>query len=152
MTPLIVSLALFAPTAGLPQDKELSDAAKKELKKFEGKWRVSKMIRADGEMEAGPNDPVPVLEFKGRKILADGKEVGEVATLEPSADPKCLDVKTLMRSGEVPEGGTIETIYKFDGDALTLAVYLGEGKKRPANFDAPKEAGTVVIVLKRVKE
>ena len=54
--------------------------------------------------------------------------------------------------GVLAEGGGFEAIFKLDGDTLTMAAYLGEGKKRPANFDAPKDAGFAVFTLKRVKE
>src|SRR5205085_816939 len=86
MFPALLALSLFAPAADPPKDKELSDAAKKELKKLEGKWQLVKLTAANGEIEPGPNDPAPVLEFKGRKVFFDGKEAGEVTDLDPSVD------------------------------------------------------------------
>ncbi|HJZ56221.1 MAG TPA: TIGR03067 domain-containing protein [Gemmataceae bacterium] len=148
MTAMIVALSLTAAPADPP--KELSEAAKKELKKFEGKWKAEKVTSSEGEIT--PPDGEGMLEIKDRKILLDGKSFGEITELDPSVDPKCLDFKVLVGKGALSEGTVIETIYKIDGDTLTWAVYLGADKKRPANFDAPKEAGTFVVVLKRVKE
>ena len=68
--------------------------------------------------------------------------------LTPAADPKCLDLKI----AHGPFQGTVaEAVYKIDGDTLTIAVCV-TGKQRPSSFDAPKEAGTFLVTLKRIKE
>ena len=72
--------------------------------------------------------------------------------LDPAVDPKILDIKSLVDKGPITKGTVIEAIYKLDGDTLTLVGYAGEEKKRPANFDPPKDDGVGMWVLKRVKE
>jgi uncharacterized protein (TIGR03067 family) len=152
MFALLVSLSVTASPAALPQEKDLPDAAKKELKKLDGKWKPVKMITVDGEKDGGPDGPDVTFEFKGRTLVVEGKEVAEVTAIDSATDPKSLDFKVKVRTGELAEGSTVEAIYKLDGDTLTMAVYIGEGKKRPGGFDAPKEAGSFVFVFKRVKE
>jgi uncharacterized protein (TIGR03067 family) len=152
MIPLVVSLVLAAPAADPPKEMELPVAAQKELKKLEGKWKLVKEVSADGERE-----PEVVVEFKGRKLSLDMKEKKEnfefsVTALDPSTDPKCIDFTVLVEKGPLAKGTVIEAIYKLDGDTLTLVGYAGEGKKRPANFDPPKDEGAGMWVLKRVKE
>ena len=148
---MFVALLFLALAAPLDPPK-LSDEAAKELKTFDGKWTVVKEILSTGERESPQfNGKDIVVEFKDRKMMFGELSLFEIATLDPSTDPKCLDVKSLVDFGALKKGTTYESIYKFDGDTLTWVGYAGEDKKRPANFDAPKDALTGVLVLKRVK-
>ena len=144
----LMSLALAAPL----DPPKLSDEATKELKKFDGKWIVVKEIMSTGERESPQfNGKDIVVEFKDRKMMFGELSLFEIATLDPSTDPKCLDVKSLVDFGALKKGTTYESIYKFDGDTLTWVGYAGEDKKRPTNYDSPKDSLTGVLVLKRVK-
>jgi uncharacterized protein (TIGR03067 family) len=140
----LAAVLLLVPAADPPK---LSEAAQKELKKLEGKWQIQMEARSDGERDRS-GDSDAVVEFKGHKIVAEGKDFGEVAALDPSTDPKCLDLK--VDSGPA-KGRTVEAIYKIDGDTLTLCVGIME-KMRPSGFDKPKDAGFVLVTLKRIKE
>jgi uncharacterized protein (TIGR03067 family) len=145
----LVTLSLSAPVA---EEPKLTEAAKKDLKALEGKWKAVKAV-TNGEEETPMTDGAEViLEFKGRKILLNDKEVLVIATLDPSTDPKILDIKALADMGPLRKDTVLEAIYKLDGDALTLAVYVGEGKKRPEKFESPKDSGVVVVTLKREKK
>ena len=75
----------------------------------------------------------------------------EIAALDPSTDPKILDLKTLEDMGQLRKDAVLESIYKFDGDTLVIAIYIGEGKKRPDKFESPKDSGVVLVTLKREK-
>lgn len=148
-----VALSLAAPADDLPK---LSEAAQKELKQIEGKWRVTAMAMDGQERAADENNEVTV-EFKGRKLIVTEKdkqaeEFFEVATLDPSTTPKILDLKSLVDMGPLTKGNVYEAIYKLDGDTLTLALYGGEGKKRPEKFESAQGSGTVVVTLKREKK
>jgi len=144
MVATLAAVLLLAPAADRPK---LSEAGQKELKALQGKWQIQKEVASEGERDRSA-DPDGVLEFKGHKVHAEGKEAGEVAALDPSTDPKCLDLKI----NEGPFKGTVaEAIYKIDGDSLTISVCVTE-KKRPGSFDKPKEAGTILVTLKRIKE
>lgn len=154
MLTAVLALALVTP-AGPPQDKELPEAAKKELKKLEGKWKVTREVTSRGENEnaaLGRGDEVTV-EFKGNKVVIAGKEKYEfeVSTLDATTDPKLIDLKSAVDKDPIPKGAVIEAIYKIDGDTLTLVGYAGEGKKRPANFDPPKDDGVGMWVMTRAK-
>lgn len=141
---------LLAASLGVPADppKELPAAARAELKTLEGKWRVVRFLHADRETtEAGV-----VVEFKGGRIDFAGVGAGEVLEVDPATDPKCLDFKVVKESGALRKGMTYESVYKLDGDRLTWAIHTGREKNRPAGFGKPSLAGTMVIVLERVKE
>jgi uncharacterized protein (TIGR03067 family) len=149
-----VALSLAAPPADEPK---LSEAAQKELKKLDGKWKVTKEVTAGGEREKpaiGRGGDVAV-EFKDRKLTLTGQDTFEleVSALDPTTDPKSLDLKSPVDQGPIPKGALIEGIFKLDGDTLTLVFNAGEEKKmRPSNFDPPTEKDVGIWVLKRVKE
>jgi uncharacterized protein (TIGR03067 family) len=145
----LTALCLVAATADdLPK---LSEDGAKELKKFEGKWKPEKII-VDGKEEMPPEGEDMLLAFKGRKMLVGEKEFFDVAALDPSTDPKILDLKALADMGPVMKGTVYEAIYKLDGDTLTIAIHLGEGKKRPGKLESPMGSGVVLVTLKREKQ
>src|SRR5947209_3442939 len=89
MVATFAALLLLTPADDPPK---FSEAAQKELKKFEGKWQIQKEVQSNEEKDRSA-DPDAVLVFKGPKIIEDGKDVGEVVALDPTTDPKCLDLK-----------------------------------------------------------
>jgi uncharacterized protein (TIGR03067 family) len=151
--PLLTAIILLAPGDD-PQPK-LSPEAQKELKKLQGKWKIQKMAGDGMEIVLGPNDKELIGEFKGMKWILGGVEEksrvekAEVCALDTKTDPICIDFKSLEKS----RGDAIdEAIYKLDGDTLTICLYQGQGKQRPTTFDIPKDKGTVLVVMKRLKE
>jgi uncharacterized protein (TIGR03067 family) len=145
---------LVAASLAVPQqkekEKEWPEAAKKELRKFEGMWKAVKGVTNGNEETANGGNDV-FIEFKGRKLLLGDKEVFEIAALDPSTDPKILDLKAVTDMGQLRKDAVLESIYKLDGDTLMLAVYIGEGKKRPEKFESPKDSQVVWMTLKREK-
>jgi len=146
----VVALSLVAAA---PEEKEkekpLPEAAQKELKKFEGKWKATSLI-ANGNEEPPPDDAI--LEFKGRKLRFMDADVFNVSALDPSTDPKILDLKAVADLGEISKDKVYEGIYKLDGDTLTIAIYVGAGAKRPAKLESEKDSGVVLVTLKREKK
>jgi uncharacterized protein (TIGR03067 family) len=131
--------------------KELPAEAQKEVKKFQGKWQLQKEITSTDEQDRS-DDPNGVVEFRGRRIVIRGMELLEIASLDLTTDPKCIDFQVLVEVGPYRKGDRVEAVYKIDGDVLTLAIYQGEGSKRPTNLDSPKTPGTTLVTLKRVKQ
>jgi uncharacterized protein (TIGR03067 family) len=146
---LAALVALSLGYADPPKEKELPEAAQKELQKLQGKWKVVKICAKGMEYQPEKGDPELIGEFKGRTFSFTGAEKAEVVAIDPTTDAKCLDMKSLekARNGVVDEG-----IFKLDGDTLTICFYQGQGKNRPASFDVPKEPDTVLAVFKRVVE
>jgi uncharacterized protein (TIGR03067 family) len=151
ITALVGGLVVVASLFGAPP-KELPDAARKELKALDGKWRVTKVVFSDREAIHDEDDNGLVFSFKEGAIDFAESGSGVVVELDPATDPRCLDFKTLKGFGVLKEGSTYESIYKLDGDALTWAVHVGREKNRPVTFDKPTDPGTLVIVLNRVKD
>jgi uncharacterized protein (TIGR03067 family) len=132
--------------------KELSSAAKGQLKLLEGKWRVERFLFSDRETIPETEDDAPIVAFKDGTIDFNGSVAATVFELDPSTNPKCFDFKAVTGAGLFRKGTVYESVYKLDGDTLTWAVYTGRGKNRPVVFDKPTDDGFVVMVLNRVKE
>jgi uncharacterized protein (TIGR03067 family) len=141
-----VLAGLLAASGPAAPSKELPEAAKQELKALEGKWRVVRFLHSDRETTPGEGDEAVVVEFRGDTIDFDGSATGVVVGLDPTTDPRCLDFKGLYKKDTI-----YESVYKRDGDTLTWAAYLGQGKSGPTAFDKPTDPGVMVIVLGRVK-
>jgi uncharacterized protein (TIGR03067 family) len=131
--------------------KELPEAAKKESKALEGKWGVVKVVFSDREAIHDVEDRL-IFTFKSNTIDFAESGSGVIVELDPATNPKCLDFKLLKGFGVLKKDSTYESVYKIDGDTLTWAVRIGREKNRPVNFDKPTDAGTIVIVLDRVKK
>jgi uncharacterized protein (TIGR03067 family) len=143
---MVMEVAIAPGLADAP--KNLSGAAKRELKTLEGKWRIVKILFSD--REATPDGHV--FEFKGGTIDFDRSATGAVVALDPATNPKCLDFKMRVAFGVLKKGSTYESVFKCNGDRLTWAFYYGRGKNRPTAFDQPTDPRAMVIVLKRVKD
>jgi uncharacterized protein (TIGR03067 family) len=150
MLAALVACSLMVSPA-FAEEKELPEAAQKDLKKLEGKWKAVKAV-TDGEEETPMADAQDVfIEFKGRKLIMNDKEIMHVATMDPSTDPKCMDLKAVVDMGGIRKDTVYEAIYKIDGDTLLLAIHVEGGTNRPAKFESAKGSKVVVVTLKREK-
>ena len=133
--------------------KAFSVEAKKELKKLEGKWKLIKIAGRGQETEMEMEVYFTFKEAKMTISTINGtknrEERTEVIALDPTTDPKCLDLQE-KRPGKADL--TQECVYKIDGDTLQLAIsFPTSGKSRPPGFDKSTE-GAMICTLKRVKE
>jgi uncharacterized protein (TIGR03067 family) len=154
MLATLLSLSLIVSPANRPEEKEkeLPEAAQKELKKLEGKWKATKLVVEGREEEPQMDGRDVIVEFKARKFLLADKDLFQVATLDPTTNPKLLDFKAVMDMGEISKGKTYEGIYKLDGDTLVVALYIGEGQKRPEKFESAEGSRVVVVTFQREKK
>jgi uncharacterized protein (TIGR03067 family) len=150
----LVAFTLTSPVAILDEKEEpLPEAAQKELKKFQGKWKAVKAIVNGAEENDGTN---VTIEFKDRKMhvtqnCMEQMEFFSVTAIDPTTTAKLLDLKALVDMGPITKGTVYESIYKIDGDDLTIAIYFGEGKKRPEKFESEKDSMVIVVTFKREK-
>ena len=156
---VIASLVVASAEPPKADDKrpELSDAAKKELKKLEGKWQVVTLAHSAGAGDVTEHQYYGVFEGTTATFSKKGKdkeEVIEFTALDPGASPKCIDLtEHLNTPGRAPR--TMPGVYKLDGDVLLLAfaaAKAGAVPARPVGFDKPTEPGAMVWTLKRVKD
>lgn len=132
----LIPLVLFAVAA---------DNTKAELEKLQGTWKVVSAVRGGKKQpeEAGKERKMT---FKGDAVtLRDGNKEGQATcTLDPSKDPKTID---LVIKGE--ESKPIHGIYTLEGDDLKICAPTEPGKERPKDFAGGKDV--TVIHLKREK-
>ncbi len=149
MLPAMVLLLMVAP----PEAPKFTEAAQKELKKLEGKWKVVEVSVNGTTSKAEEGDEDFVFTFKGSRMKAMiGKKLFqevEVVAIDPKSDPKCIDTGSLDPKHA---GLTQEAIYTIEGDTLRMCSYKGRDKNRPTTFDPPSDSDTQLVILKRVKE
>jgi uncharacterized protein (TIGR03067 family) len=132
-----------------------ADAAKKELKKFEGTW-VPVSVESNGKI--GAEEDVKKVRYvfaaDGKyKYLLDGNDVLEgTITIDPSKKPKTIDYKiTRDDSGGGNKDKTSLGIYELDGDVLKVCRTWPENDKRPTEFAAPAGSKLILSEFKREK-
>jgi uncharacterized protein (TIGR03067 family) len=147
-----VALTLAAVPQDKGKEKEWPEAAKKELKALEGKWKVVKVATSmgDAEIEAGKE---VFITFKGNEMVAENgtrKDTVKITAIDASTDPKCID---LLGKRKDNTERTVEAVYKIEKDTLRLALCVpGDSKQRPTGFGKPPDDRTMVWIMKRVKE
>jgi uncharacterized protein (TIGR03067 family) len=145
MTAALACLLAF-PVPGL-----LTADGQKQLAKLQGKWYCETLIKEGVEMGFKPQRTPYTIEVKGTAWNHAGDPARyEVTGLDVRSDPMQIDLKCLApkpHAGEVQRG--IFTL-SADGKTLTLALPLSDSPVRPMGFDAPKESGRVLLILKRV--
>jgi uncharacterized protein (TIGR03067 family) len=123
------------------------DAAKKELKRFEGTWKVLKLEEGG---DPAPADEVQKTEliFAGDKITVKGPKGDEEArfTVDPSKKPAHIDIR--------PSKGQklVQGIYKFEKDQLILCFTMAKDAMRPTTFASSQKPRTTLAVLQRAKK
>ena len=153
MLTALVVLALSAPAEPPKEkEKELPEAAKKELKKFEGKWQMVTFATSQGEEDVKKLEAFAV--FSGAEMTLSAntgkKESVRVTAIDTTTDPKCIDLVEVRAD---KSERTLEGVYKIDGDTLYLAFAIPkDGKIRPTSFDKPTDQRVLVWTFKRVKE
>jgi len=140
---LLVITVLLVPSA-MAQD----EAAKAEIAKWQGTWRMISMEN-DGKIS-------PPEKLKGIKLTVqdstyhfqndDFSERGKYQ-FDPSMEPKTLDI--VVDEGK-DRGKIYRVIYKVAGDELTICL-RSDNKQRPIEFSGKAGSGQVLEVWKREK-
>jgi uncharacterized protein (TIGR03067 family) len=122
------------------------DAVKKELKRLEGTWQFTKMVR-DGEDTPAKEVESLQLVIAGDKLTVKNPKKDEVAqfTIDATKNPHFINIQ--------PGGGAklVEGIYKLVKDRLTIC-FIHDGGPRPKEFASPKKTRAVLTILERVKK
>jgi uncharacterized protein (TIGR03067 family) len=142
ITAVLVAALVAAGTVGA------GDAAKEELKRLQGTWKVLKM-QQDGKPAPAEMVEKTQVVFTGDKVTVTiSGERDEVATItvDPSKNPATVDICPEK------EKGVIKGIYKLVKNQLTVCFAKDPKRPRPKEFSSTEEAGTGLIVLERVKK
>jgi uncharacterized protein (TIGR03067 family) len=142
-------LLLAGAALAVGADDKKDDAAKAELKKFQGTWLL---VSGEENGEKISADAAKMMKaiVKDDKvsIYMGDKVVGEATfTIDPSKKPKEIDSVSTMG----PDKGKKSLgIYEFDGD--TFKICITDGKERPKEFNAKKGSGCGLFEYKREKK
>jgi uncharacterized protein (TIGR03067 family) len=119
---------LFIAAASLAHAPPDGDKIKKELAQLQGVWRLIGFEVDRKEAFLQEHKQIRWV-FKDNKVLYGGAELARL-TLDPAANPKCLDL-AFVKSKRVHEG-----IYSLEKDRLKICVgVITKGvKERPLNF------------------
>jgi uncharacterized protein (TIGR03067 family) len=144
---LLAGFLLPAGAALVMADDKKDDAAKEELKKFEGTW---KLVSTEHDGEKAPEEAIKTAKAmtKGGKVMlsVDGKTIMEVDIMvDPTKKPKTIDAT--VTSGP-DKGKKTVGIYEIDGDMLKICF---AEKERPTEFSAKKGSSCTLDVYKREK-
>jgi uncharacterized protein (TIGR03067 family) len=118
--------------------------AKEEVKKLQGTWTISTLLR-DGEDLAPQFGQIETV-FKGNEYSTPNIKAS--FELDPSKKPKAIDIS--YKEGPAA-GHTVKAIYKLDDDALSICRPLDPEGDRPTEFAAPAGSGKMLLVFKRAK-
>jgi uncharacterized protein (TIGR03067 family) len=139
------ALVLLAAGLLVAADKPSEDAVKEERGKLEGTWTMSSLEQG-GKKSAVATGKERKLTIKGDHWTVSGgakKGSSMIFTIDPSKDPKTIDLSVKMGAKEHVSKG----IYKLEGDTLTICRCVGKEGDRPADFKSKK--GYVLVVWKR---
>jgi uncharacterized protein (TIGR03067 family) len=127
-----------------------NDAARSDLKKLEGTWKVV-LVEADGKKMPGEQyRDMRMVVHANRYTVRRGDRVLErgTFTVDPSHKPKAIDVTPTEGKDK---GKTFRGIYAIEGDTARDC-FSRTGKERPREFTAKAGSGCVLRHYKRVKE
>jgi uncharacterized protein (TIGR03067 family) len=122
-------LLLLCAAASLAHADPTEDKIKKELADLQGVWRLIG-FEVDGKEVFLQEHKQIRWVVKDDNVFYGGEELAKL-TLDPAADPKCLDIG-MVKYKRVHEG-----IYRLDKDRLKICVAVGTDgvKERPLKFD-----------------
>lgn len=136
------ALVALAPVTAAPIEED-KDAAKAEMTKLNGAWKVTSMILLGKELDSAENGDVVIFkdgDYKWEKGLG---LPGKITSIDPTKKPKEIDY-------EMTDGTKTKAIYKLEGDTFTDCFVLGGGD-RPTEFKSTEDNKVMVITYKKVK-
>jgi uncharacterized protein (TIGR03067 family) len=123
-----------------------------ELKAMTGTWKVEKAEFAGNDATALLKELKLIVSEGGKYAVEIGKEKDEgTVIIDVSKKPKEMDIKPTVGPNK---GKTIKTIYKLDGDTLTVCYNLDTEKgARPEKFESKAgDTKSFLVTYKREKK
>jgi uncharacterized protein (TIGR03067 family) len=148
---LLVVLVAVVLVVGAEEEKK--PALKGDLKKLQGTWKATSITYNGDDVSTEGKGAIKLM-IKGdmATVEADKSVKRDYAklkiTLDEKTKPKIFDIN-VQAGGQ--KGITMESIYKLEGDKLTICTRV-LGSDRPAKFESPAGESIALVVLERVKK
>jgi uncharacterized protein (TIGR03067 family) len=157
---MLKRMLLILTTGLLLGAGDANEAAKSELKKLQGTWKVVSMEMAGKPLPAEKAEGMQIV-FKDDEMTLgpiDGKGKTMPVKIDPTTKPKAIDLT--IKSGD--QKIDWKCIYSLEGDTLKFLMPLAPTKgqkdpdgygslKRPESFDAENKP-FMVFIAKRQKQ
>ncbi len=138
----VIALALTLPVRA-------DDLGVKELEKLQGTWSVAS-AEENGKEQADEKSRKLTIMIKSDifsfKFEGQPKTLDMKLKLDPSSEPKAVDLASTIRGGQVSYG-----IYELEGEELKVC-WSRSGKSRPDTFSTKSGDDRMFLTLKRVKQ
>ncbi len=153
----MVAFMAFLPMSlnGAPTPKEAkADAAKADLSKLEGTWKVVSYQKDGVERDADDLAAMGAVTFKGRNYTWNDEETssGTIDDLDPTQSPNRITYKPSQAENDEKKVRREYGIYLLAGDVFTDCFVLTVEKDRPTEFVSKPKSGVTLVVYKRVKK
>lgn len=132
------TLILLLCVLGTGTSPAQEDRNNEDLKKLQGKWKVSNCIYDGKEVDAERGNPWT---FSGNRYKVDGALEEFSIALNASKRPKEME----WRVGDAPQ--SIKGIYALENDTLKFCY-----DSRPNRFESKSGSGRLLLTLKRASE
>lgn len=125
---------------------EPTEAAKDELSKLQGRW---KLVAVEANGMASEIEEPPVVLFKDRQVHVNNV-IEKTFTIDPTTEPHLID---FADASDNDKSQVLEGIYRFDGDKLHVCLFVGNPRKqRPTDFKTEAGDEKLTLILERLKE
>jgi uncharacterized protein (TIGR03067 family) len=133
---------IFLGSIAVGQD----NATEKDLKSFQGTWKIVSMMRDGKEVEGKVEDTTAVISGKEITLTFGKEDYHVIFQLDATKKPPAVDMGIAGQKGFPNKG-----IYELKGDMLTLC-WGGDGAPRPTKLISTKEGHERLLVLQRIKK
>jgi uncharacterized protein (TIGR03067 family) len=140
-------LLIVLTSMGLAGGGSPDDAAKKDLKQYQGTWTAVSVVNPDGRKASEEELRGTRLVVVGNTFTFTAKDVSILGrfTLDPSKTPKTIDV--LLGDAKKKEDKLLG-IYQIDGE-LRRSCFAMPGQERPKGFSSLQTKGCLQLEWKR---
>jgi len=125
------------------------DAARAEIKKFDGTWKLVS-VESHGQTRMNPPDSWVIQDGYAKVYAHKSHLLSYIHKVDPGRKPKAIDQYTEFHDHK-PTTKPVRGIYEIDGDTWKICYNMSAGAERPKQFTGAKDTNCALYILKREK-